>query len=72
MQGAHRDDAVAPPPKRFKVSTDDRKLVELKDNTVRTGAKLANMGEGMVEEEDGARQAIGATRIKPGRGERTR
>jgi hypothetical protein len=71
MQGAGRGDAVPPAPKRFKVSTDDRKLVELKDDTVRTGAKLANMGEG-VAEEDGARQAIGATRIKPGRGERTR
>lgn len=58
-----------PPSKRFKVSTDDKKIVELKDDTVRTGAKPANVRR---EEDDGARQALGVTRIKPGRGERTR
>ena len=46
MQGAHRDDAVAPPPKRFKVSTDDRKLVELKGQHREDRSKTGQHGRG--------------------------
>lgn len=74
QQNAYPGADRVPPSKRFKISTDDKRVVRMMDDTVRTGAHIASCGAGMwggLEESAGS-QMCGVTRVKPGRGERTR
>ena len=71
------DDAAAgaggaPAAKRLRVSTDDKRLVEIEDFAQRTGAKPVAGGGAAGGAAGGAEQQRGLLRYKPGRGDPTK